>query len=962
MACEDYISPEGSKRFKKNADSANEFVTSTNETFTDQDGGVHFTVDGAARKVDGAIEKLFLDASPVNMSPVIATEGQTDFFIGPDLNAVQVNRDGTIEQVNAIGQSDGVYTYDKSTGYVILNQPANAGERFQFSYNLLTGNPSPTIKENSIAYLDKYRSESDTDMLDAWERMLTELGISSNQTSYSVKISLSSDSAWINKRPLPLYRGMTVDFDSAEMIDRADDPSKYYYRRQGLFYSNVDTGVPVRNTFVTGDIQRNQASIEVDNVSQVEIGDYAVIDLWDNGYDSTRDYSSVPVSEGWGGHKYGIHPHIQRIVKVEDIIGNVLVIDYRFGWELLVASKFPALKRNGNQYKGLKTELYLDGIWDGTTKALNPYDLDCCNNVRFFKPSELPIDIVINKPLVKDECTAGRVTTPGAEVRWDKYARYFWNAFYSYGTTINGMKLSNEKMGGFLGVYNSDHKVIYSSIDYDKRFTLTGGEGYMTNGARGHNHLSWDNKQVGGRHIHDSTGGSNMLIGYCESIYESGGAVSYDTHGRFEHDITYLECRGSTIGLAINGRISFGGMTSNIKVIGGSYTDIFGYSENLSISDTTQVTTLGATTISNQLPGDLNDTNCNLQVGLLKCSATVSGNILVACEPRFLTQLDSASGDYYDHYVPKGSRTFDFKSNGQLGIFLTDTPILGGRLSYAPTLSINGGKVWYSGDGSVGVLEIVNCKDQFIDTIFDRVELRISGRLSTSKIKGLFRGDYLFGNTNNLGIAYSDVDEWGLDNTKGISINLSHECDFNGEGSRAFSVRRGANIGGGTLRVRLKVNGVEAYKPLEPSLIYNTNIAYSGGISNCEFTDYSFNFVVEGGAPSVQPNGFKIHNNNYVNCVNNDTDSWVKESNLNFSFSASSIPAGGEVRALIPSSYEPIFGDSVVVNMNNLDEGCAASVYYDNTTDNKFKVKIVNSSAVSKSVLSTIGTVSYLRG
>lgn len=895
---------------------------------------------------------------PRTLAVIEATEGQTQFFVGTGLSRVSVNRDGT-------QPFDDTFSYNDLTGYVSIigeGLPVEAGEKFQFGVNFIPASSSGDNEFGQVVYLDKYRSDTDIDMLDTWNRMLSDLGISSNKTSRPIEISLSSNADWINKRPIPLYSGMTIDFDSGVMRDQASDPSKYYYRRKGLFYSNVDPGTPIRNTFVTGDIQRNQASIDVDDVSQVEIGDYAVIDLWDNGYNASRDYSTVPVNEGWGGHKFGIHPHVQRIVKVEDIVGNKLVIDYRFGWELLVASKFPALRRSGGEYRGLKTSMYLDGIWDGTTKALNSYDLDCCNNVRFFKPDEIPIDITIKNPIVYDECTAGRVTTPDAENRWDKYARYFWNAFYSYGTSIVGLKSYDAKLGGFLGVYNSDHKVMHSRIDYDKRFTLTGGEGYMTNGARGHNHLSWDNKQVGGRHVHDSTGGSNMLIGYCESIYESRNALAYDTHGRFEHDITYLECRGSAMGLAANGRISFGGMSSRIKIIGGSYRDIYGYCEDLSISDTTQVTTLGATTIANQLPGDLNDTNCNLQVGLLKCSATVSGNILIACEPRFLTQIDDAAGNYYDPYVPKGPRTFDFKSNGNLGIFLTDTPLLGGRLSYAPTLSVNGGKVWYSGDGNIGRLDVVNCKDHAIDTIFDRVELRISGRLSTSRIKGLFRGDYLFGNTNNLGVVYSDIDEWGLDNTKGISINLSHECDYNGEGSRAFSVRRGTNQSPGNLNVRLKVNGVEAYKPLEPSLIYTTDINCSGGISNCEFTDFSFDFVVDGGAISQQPSGFKINNNNYVKCKNKDTDSWVKEENLNFSFSASSIPAGGEVRALIPSSYEPVFGDSVVVNMNNLAEGCAISTYYDNTTDNKFKVKIVNSSATSKPVLSSIGTVSYLRG
>lgn len=46
MSCSDYPTASDAKRFKNNADSTNEFVTSTSNTFTDQDGGVHNTIEG----------------------------------------------------------------------------------------------------------------------------------------------------------------------------------------------------------------------------------------------------------------------------------------------------------------------------------------------------------------------------------------------------------------------------------------------------------------------------------------------------------------------------------------------------------------------------------------------------------------------------------------------------------------------------------------------------------------------------------------------------------------------------------------------------------------------------------------------------------------------------------------------------------------------------------------------------
>ena len=45
-SCSDYPTASDAKRFKKNADSTNEFVTSPSDTFTDQDGGVHNTIEG----------------------------------------------------------------------------------------------------------------------------------------------------------------------------------------------------------------------------------------------------------------------------------------------------------------------------------------------------------------------------------------------------------------------------------------------------------------------------------------------------------------------------------------------------------------------------------------------------------------------------------------------------------------------------------------------------------------------------------------------------------------------------------------------------------------------------------------------------------------------------------------------------------------------------------------------------
>ncbi|CAH9015061.1 hypothetical protein VP142E351_P0017 [Vibrio phage 142E35-1] len=44
--CTDYPTPEDAKRFKNNAGSVDEFVTSDSDTFVDQDGGEHITIDG----------------------------------------------------------------------------------------------------------------------------------------------------------------------------------------------------------------------------------------------------------------------------------------------------------------------------------------------------------------------------------------------------------------------------------------------------------------------------------------------------------------------------------------------------------------------------------------------------------------------------------------------------------------------------------------------------------------------------------------------------------------------------------------------------------------------------------------------------------------------------------------------------------------------------------------------------
>lgn len=92
------------------------------------------------------LDRTFEALQPFYFPPVTASQGQTEFYVGVGLNAVQVNRDGTIEQTNQ-------FSYDKVTGYVsLLGAPASAGESFQFGYNLLPGTQELNLPSVRIAY------------------------------------------------------------------------------------------------------------------------------------------------------------------------------------------------------------------------------------------------------------------------------------------------------------------------------------------------------------------------------------------------------------------------------------------------------------------------------------------------------------------------------------------------------------------------------------------------------------------------------------------------------------------------------------------------------------------------------------------------------------------------------------------------------------------------------------------
>jgi hypothetical protein len=56
MSCNGFPTKDSSKRFENNAISANEYVTSPLDTFTDQDGGVHLTIEGQISRTEKAIE------------------------------------------------------------------------------------------------------------------------------------------------------------------------------------------------------------------------------------------------------------------------------------------------------------------------------------------------------------------------------------------------------------------------------------------------------------------------------------------------------------------------------------------------------------------------------------------------------------------------------------------------------------------------------------------------------------------------------------------------------------------------------------------------------------------------------------------------------------------------------------------------------------------------------------------
>lgn len=87
-----------------------------------------------------------------------------------------------------------------------------------------------------------------------------------------------------------------------------------------------------------------------------------------------------------------------------------------------------------------------------------------------------------------------------------------------------------------------------------------------------------------------------------------------------------------------------------------------------------------------------------------------------------------------------------------------------------------------------------------------------------------------------------------------------------------------------------------------------------------------------------------------------------KFSGVNFTWTGGSIPANGETRSLISlPSFSLQSTDVVSININNCPDGVTASAFYDNTVDNVWKAKLVNSTGTAIPLSSSLGNVSVIR-
>lgn len=885
---------------------------------------------------------------PVNkvLPPVAAIAGQTKFNIGKSLQSIQVNRSGTIEQTDQ-------YSYDKNTGIVtLLNDPAQAGEKFQFTYGIP---PAQGIEIDGITVkLIDFVHPDDMYIEQAWKRMLEYFGIVSNATSKNMIIKMGGQD-WLNKEPMKQFRGMQIDFEGQSITDVAtgltsDTPDgDYWYRRKGVFWSYPDDSIPVRNTFITADVFEGQSSIVVDDVSHTEAGDIIVIDLWDGGFDPNRDYNNVPMEQGWQGNLNGIHPYIQRICKVVEVQpdNNRLVIDYTFGWTVRV-SQFPENRRDGKPYKGLRTSIYVDGLWDGTNPQ--PEENNIINTVRTFKPHELPTGTAIRNFNYICESVSSRAMTAGI-MRWAKYDRYFVNWFYSYDTRIEMGMLNKAKLGCFLGVYNSHHSVrdIYASYIIKG---LEGGEGYLTNGARGHDHHHENLYQVGGRHVHDSTGGSNMTIRNSWGILDQGGSAAFDTHGRYEHDITYINCKGAICIIGANNRVSFGGATSKIKIDHCYFQKLFGFSENLSI-ESSEIWDIGDS-VPALAPDDLHDRECGLYVGLCRMSNVVGFTMKIASDPRYMTSFDTTSypggpqtaKERYDPYInsPRGK---DISLDGRIGCYMDSVIYTNGRFSNHWVMDVTGGRSWTATTAAATTtVDFVNNCYLNLDTKFERTQCNITGKTKVIEIDATMSSDYVAATSLTYGITISDLEHWDYDVDKAISISiLDTVWNFDdASAKRCFSLSRSNPKVAGNQKVLLSFSNNIQNGSETDSKIYLANIDLAGSMSGNVFKGFSVAaYDAAFGNLTDFPIEFIRRGNSYTGGAISRDSMWREEVDLNLS----TMQAFEEIRTTIPTTRRLKPESVVTLRMGYIPPNVIVQAFYDTQTS-EWKVKAVNASNSTK--------------
>ena len=380
---------------------------------------------------------------------------------------------------------------------------------------------------STIISLADFYVVGDTTLTQAWDRMITSIGIVDSNTSKPTTIYLgkypgAASGIWPHNAPVQIPNGYEVFGGLVEWI--GTDTGVVYKRSRGMFEAIGSTvATPVA---ITADIAEGANILTLASTAGMSVGDFVNIELT-NVVDQTT----------------GIFPLIYTFAKITEVTATTIRVNTTIDWAIDRAAILLA-------------------------------DATATFTVTHYAKEDVPTGIRVKNVHILDSgvwVDAGSRSTANPE-----QPDYVIGPFYfQYCENIQVHDVYGKNLKCPLVQFREYTDCLVADAYSEYPLAISAGEGYtvqMSRGCRG------TQLRIGGyetRHVCDFTSGNDLQMIDCWDDTPDSTRVSFLLHGRYESNIKMTNLKGNRIAMGA-GFASFGNFIKNWDLSGSHIKELSG--------------------------------------------------------------------------------------------------------------------------------------------------------------------------------------------------------------------------------------------------------------------------------------------------------------------------------------------------------------------------------------------------